>query len=332
MHSPDEDPASPPSSAEPDPETRDGLEHVSNLLIELWKDYKSSHLPNLIYSVAFVGGVLTLGNTSELFKRVSDDGRILITLAVFLCISAAGMAMTHRFTSQLFMEIETLPANNAMRHYYRARNSTYKKMTFSYGYSPNTIEIFKFLHITTKYLTSLFLYFAWVMFALALVLAFLKPADCLSGTRLLSDNRVEHCTWSKTEYSNFIDWMVTWLAKDCPLGWTIALLSCAVVYLTCRSLRQPYAYRPKGDRFGPIAWPILIGSTAVLGAHIFCFYHGLTLFGFALHKNRGYSIAIVIILFLVAIISAWRLKERANRLNPEFGDHYDLPRTKKERE
>lgn len=30
--------------------TNDDLEHVSKLLIELWKDYKSSHLPNLVYS------------------------------------------------------------------------------------------------------------------------------------------------------------------------------------------------------------------------------------------------------------------------------------------
>jgi hypothetical protein len=112
MNSPDD--AAPPSEPpvdNPPKEAKDGLEHISDLLIELWKDYKSSHLPNLIYSVAFVGGVLTLGNTSELFKRVSEEGRVLVTLAVFLCISAAGMAMMHRFSSQLFMEIETLPAD-----------------------------------------------------------------------------------------------------------------------------------------------------------------------------------------------------------------------------
>ena len=72
-----DDPSDAPTSADSDPETKDGLEHVSDVLVELWKDYKSSHLPNLIYSVAFVGGVLTLGNTSELFKRVSDDGRAI---------------------------------------------------------------------------------------------------------------------------------------------------------------------------------------------------------------------------------------------------------------
>lgn len=297
------------------------MAHVSDLLIELWKDYKSSHLPNLIYSVAFVGGVLTLGNTSELFKRVSDDGRVLVTLAVFLCISAAGMAMMHRFSSQLFMEIETLPADRAMRYYFRVRNSTYKKITYSYGYSPSVIELFKFLHTVTKYLTSLFLYFAWVMCGLTLVHAFLRPADCKDGIRALADGKTEACTWSKSSYANFIDWLVTWISRDFWLGETLIVLVAITVIVTCVSLRQPNAYHPQIDRFGPMAWPVLIGSSALLLAHIFCYFHALELFGFEFHKNPSLSHFFSAVLLIAIVASSWRLQIRARRFNPEFCDY-----------
>ena len=316
-----------PQTEESTKEAKDGLEHVSDLLIELWKDYKSSHLPNLIYSVAFVGGVLTLGNTSELFKRVSDDGRVLVTLAVFLCISAAGMAMMHRFSAQLFMEIETLPADRAMRYYFRVRNSTYKKITYSYGYSPSFIELFKFLHTVTKYLTSLFLYFAWVMFGLSLVLAFLRPADCKVdigakvGIRALADGKTEACTWSKSSYANFIDWLVSWISRDFWLGETLLVLVIITVIVTCLSLRQPNAYRPQVDRFGPVAWPILIGSSTLLFAHIFCYFHAIELFGFEFFKNPSSAHLLSAVMLLAIVASAWRLHVRAKRFNPEFGDY-----------
>jgi hypothetical protein len=192
----------------------DGLEHVSDLLIELWRDYKNSHLPNLIYSVAFVGGVLTLGNTSELFKRVSEDGRTLIIIAVLLALAAAGLSMMHRFTSQLFMEIETLPADRSMRNYFYRRNSTYKKITYSYGYSSGIIELFKFLHTLTKYLTSLFLYIGWVLFGLALILAFLRPADRPNDFCALANDQSKIRKCGEPTLSYFLEWFVGWLAKD----------------------------------------------------------------------------------------------------------------------
>ena len=317
------DEGEPDQPANPDPTTkaRDGLEHVSDLLIELWKDYKSSHLPNLIYSVAIVGGVLTLGNTSELFKRVSDDGRVLVTLAVFLCISAAGMAMMHRFSSQLFMEIETLPADRSMRYYYRVRNSTYKKITYSYGYGPSAIELFKFLHTITKYLTGLFLYLAWVMFGLSLVLAFLRPADCKNGMRALADGRSELCTWSKSSYANFVDWFVSWISQDFWLGETLVVLVAVTVIVTCLYLRQPNAYRPKVDHLGPIAWPILIGSIALFLAHTFCYFNSVELFGFQFYNRPVAAKLISTTLLLLALLSCWRLHERAKRFSPEFGDY-----------
>jgi hypothetical protein len=318
------DDAAPPSEPpvdNPPKEAKDGLEHISDLLIELWKDYKSSHLPNLIYSVAFVGGVLTLGNTSELFKRVSEEGRVLVTLAVFLCISAAGMAMMHRFSSQLFMEIETLPADRAMRHYFRVRNSTYKKITYSYGYSPSIIELFKFLHTATKYLTSIFLYFAWVMFGLALVLAFLRPSDCRNGVRALADGKTEVCTWSKSSYANFVDWLVTWISTDFWLGETMIALVLLTVIATCLSLRQPLAYRPQTDHFGPMAWPVLFGSVSLFFAHLFCYYYKLELFGFELHKFPKSAQILSFALLTVIALSGRRLQLRARRFNPEFGDY-----------
>jgi hypothetical protein len=321
MNIPDETAPNDPPVDDATAEAKDGLEHVSDLLIELWKDYKNSHLPNLIYSVAFVGGVLTLGNTSELFKRVSEDGRVLVTLAVFLCISAAGMAMMHRFSSQLFMEIETLPADRAMRYYFRVRNSTHKKITYSYGYGPSFIELFKFLHTVTKYLTSLFLYFAWVMFGLALVLAFLRPADCKNGMRPVADEKIEVCTWSKSNYANFVDWLVSWISRDFWLGETMIALVVITVAVTCLSLRQPNAYRPKNDPFGPMAWPVLIGSVSLFLVHVFCYFHSIELFGVEFYRLQNLAKIFGITLLLAITLSIWRLKERARRFNPEFGDY-----------
>ena len=230
----------------------------------------------------------------------------------------------HRFTSQLFMEIETLPADRAMRYYYYIRNSTYKKITYSYGYSPNTIELFKFLHTVTKYLTSLFLYFAWVMFGLSLVLAFLKPADCKDGKRALTDGRTENCTWSDTDYSHFVQWLVKWLANDCPIGLLLAGIAIVIIVATCYSLRQPNAYRPRVDHFGPIAWPILLGSIVLAATHWFCLYHRIHLFGFAFYHHPYLSGALTWSLLIAPVLAAWRLHVRGNRLNPEFGDRRNL--------
>jgi hypothetical protein len=305
------------------PTSTEDLEHVSDLLVELWRDYKNSHLPNLIYSVAFVGGVLTLGNTSELFKRVSGDGKSLITIAVFLCMAAAGLAMMHRFTSQLFMEIETLPADRAMRNYFFRRNLTYKKITLSYGYSPSFIELFKFLHTITKYLTSVFLYIGWLLFGLSMILALLRPETCRPpaprspGDATASKINAEICGWSTSEYSYFLEWFVGGLAKKFPFGITFLLIVIVITGFTCWSLRQPNAYTNGKDRMGPIAWPSLMLSVVGAIALIFSYVKNIDIYGFAVHKNGVGCAFAVVALIILTIISCWQLKMRSENLKQE---------------
>ncbi len=299
----------------------DGLEHVSALLIELWRDYKSSHLPNLIYSVAFVGGVLTLGNTSELFKRVSEDGRTLIIIAVLLALAAAGLSMMHRFTSQLFMEIETLPADSSMRNYYHRRNSTYKKITYSYGYSSGIIELFKFLHTLTKYLTSLFLYIGWVLFGLALILAFLRPADRPSDFCALADDQHKNRVCGEPTLSYFLDWFVGWLARDFAFGIVLLIIVAVVTLITCWSLRQPNAYKTEKDPMGPIAWPSLMLASVSIVVLAFSFWKNIHVFGISVYSNPAGVAISIFLLTLVGALSIWRLIVRNKNLKQERGDY-----------
>jgi hypothetical protein len=159
------------------------------------------------------------------------------------------------------------------------------------------------------------------MFGLALVLAFLRPSDCNKGIRTLADGKTDVCTWSKSSYANFVDWLVTWISKDFWLGETMIALVLLTVIATCLSLRQPLAFRPQTDRFGPIAWPALFGSVSLFFAHLFCYYYKLELFGFEFHKFPRSAQILNFVLLTAIALSGWRLQLRVRRFNQEFGDY-----------
>lgn len=285
--------------------------HVSAALVELWRDYKNSHLPNLVYSVAFVGGTLTLGSTSELFKRVSDSGKTLISMAVVLCVAAAGLSMLHRFSSQVFMEIETLPGNTRMIKYFQDRNSNYKKVTFSYGYDLFFVEAFQLGHTVTKFATSILLYFAWVMFGLTLMSAFLKPFDCNNeGRRILGDGKTEPCVRTRGEYADFVEWFVSWLANDFYFASVLVLCLMLMSLCIALSLKKPGAMKNNIDNYGPVSWLILLSSVSLCFALFFCWLYNLTLLTVDVSRRPILSIALFSGLVVIGLLSWKSLKAR----------------------
>lgn len=294
---------------------------VSALLVELWRDYKSSHLPSLVYSVAFVSGVLTVGNGSELFRRVSEEGRVLIAVAVGLCIASAGMAMIHRFTSQLFMEIETLPADRAMRAYFRARALTYRKITYSYGYGLPLVELFKLLHTLTKYLTGLFLYIAWAFFGLAMMLAFLRPRYCAATADTALAAKSARCFQDESGFAMFLEWLVGWLARDVPIAAVLCAIAAAFALGLCPLLRQPKPLRVERDRFGPIAWPLLFICTIGLLAIGLCYWQSLALLGYHFRAHPVSSAMLAALFAVGCVISACALRLRFKRFSGELPEY-----------
>jgi hypothetical protein len=205
------------------------------------------------------------------------------------------------------MEIETLPADVIMRDYFKRRDSTYKKVTYSYGYSPFLVELAQFVHTFTKYGAGALLYLAWMLSGLALMLAFVRPATCPPSE---SAKEIIDCGAPDSGYVRFLVWFVDWLAKAeliAPILLGMALLGALLI---AWNMKKSRALRGEVDKSGPVAWPVALCAVAVLATTAFCWYYDLLLLGWDVRNRPVLTISVVLVAMLVLAASVMALRLR----------------------
>lgn len=177
----------------------------------MWAQYKNAHLPNLIYSVGYVSIFLTVIQNSQFFKALGADDRSMLSASLVFMMFASGLAMIHRFTSQLFLEVEIFPESSVSDKYY-LDNKIFSKVSNSYAYSSAKLEFFRGLHNVSKVLTSVLLYMGWMLFICGL-LSSLKTDDSMVFILIQVATRVSNNSGNLLIGSFVVVIFGVWLAR-----------------------------------------------------------------------------------------------------------------------